>query len=1738
MSELNKHEIITYAQDGGLRRALVLTALALETRAVRAHLKQLGSVASRDGTIYECGEFTGKAGSWLVVVAESGAGTHPAQSVVTSAHMDFENFFDVATFVGIAGSRKLEAPIGSVVVSNKLYFPYTGKYDIQRGFTSRPEAIPVDPRLVGHARKVERDGAWQSRIRPLLNGTLPEQGDYPQPYPPNALIAPIASIEAVSGDPDSELENLIALHYSDTLAIEMEGYGAANAAFRERTPLIVVRGISDTRGDKTPEKDVIHQPVAAAHAAAFAFELLDIWGKFQPNRTVPLQSLSLVENIQDIPSNSGSETPGGDGPVSRSKIVLNFAGTAEDFSQEKIDKILDMIRVITNDTTITVVGTEEGSFRLVIEATRSAIAKINTPETIEALSRDLSVSLLGVLDDKDYREALHLEDTLHRASRDLLYWPQNLPDGTHFTRPELSQLLSIIGDNENSTTALLGSPGSGKSALLAALGQELIKRGIPFLAIKGDLLDPSIRTEEDLATSLGLPLSVSSLLLKIGELRPVMLLMDQLDALAGYVDLRTGRLSVLLNLVRRLSDKRNIHIVLSSRTFEFEHDSRLKTVRAESVALTLPPWSAVLQVLEAHGIQAAGWPADAQELLRIPQALATFLKFKELARQQPFKTYQAMLDQLWKEQILSQQNGARIAQLAGVIAESMAEKETLWLAAARFEAYAQDLDVLIASGILTDFDGARRRIGFSHQTVFEHALARSFAQKEGRLSAFVRERQPSLFIRPKLWAALTYLRDVEPSAYDTELQAIWNIQRLRLHLKNLLIEFLGQQSTPTTTEAALMNQALNSENRRIALQAIAGSSGWLDLFGFTHIATAMVKKDEVNLAAAILDKGWSFAPETVTSLIEKHWLQEATFDIYAWTVLQESPAWNDALVEMAKTVLARTEISPFAFERLVSAVGVEQPEVALKLVSARLNSQLEKALKESVTRAASPPPQGEDPLLWRLLHRAPDAPITDVIKQQDGWDELEALAKGHPALFLKYIWPWFHKVLQTLIDVKGENSYQLGFPLQYGLGFRFPEEYSLSFYEPPLLGALVVAVEALASNESGEFLSWLALHESENATPAQRIFAHGLASQPEKFAERSATFLLDDTKRFYLGSMEDNSGTTKRLVKAVSPFWTQRTLQTVEKAVLLYSPSVPNDLDPEGRRRFLNIIRRTKLGILESLPSDRVSNEVRRKIAEERRRFPQGKVGATFRGPGFIGSPIAAKNLALASDDDILNAFRNLPDSSGWDHPKDWRKGGNIQLAREFAEFAKADPERAMRIINKFEPDFGTRASGYAMTALAETVEAVALFELLETLDRRGFKGEEFRDGAARAIVQLVERNATVSDSIVAMLEGWLKNEIDNSQDDEDSTDHDFSSEESKEAKSAKSQDQGSVLWSQRGLSVLPSGNYPILEAITRIYLQRRADDQPIAFYGKHLQVNESTKVWEALLRYFQYIRPATPGLLAKFLSDLFQRYPGLLDTHSAAFMLAYLHWQIPEAVHDLLLRWQCDERARPQQTYGELVTLIALLQPKLVWPQSLLNEIVESGEMAWARVGAAYTAVNVWNDPKKRPDASALLKALVPKADEPTWVAIFDLFRLVDEIRPEEEWISLLEVISKHIERAEGIESSFIVERLQSLLPHQPLLIAKIARGLVENWGGKLGDFTTSTAANAPELVDLAITLHRLGPETRDAGTSLFEDLLVVSTYTARETLDQIDNRFRNTAHGPRRRLPRRARRRGQTPP
>ena len=1159
MTYRKAEEILREADARGMRRAFIVTALALEMEAVRAHLKPLGAVAGRGGAVYECGVFSDSGKDWLVVVAETGQGNHPAQGAATYANVMFPGF-EVQILAGIGGSRKSEAPIGSVVAADHVYMPYSAKYTGGRRL-GRPRELQVDQRLVGIARKVCRDSIWPVRIRNHKDGKLRVIETDDEETVPRALVAPVASVEAVLDDPESELEALIANGYGDTCVVEMEGYGAVYAASLERVPSIVVRGVSDMTRDKTPETDGELQPVAASHAAAFAFEMLSHWAKAHPADTKGMPDDLLGPSANDIGPGAGAagladDRAGGateailePGPAkvgeaeapSAAKpspdLVLNVDEESPADLDARISALEALLREMVNSDRVTVTGAKSGSLHLFVadplgelrefgvEALRAEFAERDEPE------------VLGMVDVTEYEGLDAVRARLAATSAELMEWPNALPDGEIIDRPELVQLAERLDGSVASTTAVLGPPGAGKSALLATLSNRYSGNGWPVLAIKGDLLDAGMSTEEDLQEHLALDAPPSDLLKRLARFQPVLLVIDQLDALAGHLDLRTARLSVLLGLVRRLGGNGNVHIVLSSRTFEFEHDVRLRAVSAEALSLELPAWSQVLALLEARGVHAAGWPEDAREAMRSPQALATYLKLKGRHGSEAFESYQDMLDELWQERVLSGPGGDRRGRLASEIADQMATEESLWLARARFDDSADDIRALEAAGVLATSTGS---LGFRHQTLFEYALARSFARRKGRLAWYVLERQTSLFFRSKLWAGLSYLRSVDINAYHEELKAIWTAPDLRKHLRFLLIDFLGQEKSPTDREALLMEQALQlPEQRWRAYRALAGSPGWFERFRCSFIANCMGESDEAADAMVhVLARACPFAEDAVLSLVRERWMPKKGQDSRSWMVIYGTPNWSDAVLEVARTIVGRSDISQHLIDYVVETIGVEQPETALQLVRARLDRDLAAAKGRADELSEEEMPDPDDikaQVAWHLdedrnaLHR--------LIDERLGWEALPALAENAPAAFLEILWPWFESCFCELKARTEEPPRRLGFAL--GPYFRFKEEDG-GLSESNLLSSLRVAVESLAQTEPDAWLNWVPAVAMLDMEAVQRLIAHGFARHPEQLASEALAFLLEDSRRYTLGSISDSTSTSARLVKASSEYWDRR----------------------------------------------------------------------------------------------------------------------------------------------------------------------------------------------------------------------------------------------------------------------------------------------------------------------------------------------------------------------------------------------------------------------------------------------------------------------------------------------------------------------------------------------------------------------------------------------------------------------
>jgi hypothetical protein len=1402
-------------------------------------------------------------------------------------------------------------------------------------------------------------------------------------------------------------------------------------------------------------------------------------------------------------------------------------------SGDRLAQIEGLLRDITGDSALTIDRVEEGSLRLLVSGRSSALISLDSGKLRSAFAEKLSMHLFGVVPADEIDELTELAAELLIASADLLSWPATLPGGETIERPELSQLLSITNDNRRSATALIGAPGSGKSALLARLGKTLVQRGYPVLAIKADLLDTRVNNEADLRERLDLSDRPSTIIARLAAFRPTFLIIDQLDALAGYLDLRTGRLSTLLNLVRRLGRLDNVHIVLSARAFEYEHDVRLRAISAESLHLQLPAWSQVLSLLEAKQISAAGWPRDAQEELRSPQALATYLQLEEGSKSEPLASYHAMLDRLWAERVLRRAQGASLSQLAYSLADTMAEEESLWLARTRFENVNDQIEALIAAGILTPSTSGAS-IGFTHQTVFDYALARGFAQEKGRLSSYVLERQASLFVRPKLWAALTYLRSADIKSYLEEFAAIWLAPGLRRHLRLLLIDFLGQQSAPTDREVLRMESALsNAEERAAAFRAMSGSSGWFKRFGRSYFAEAMSEGSPASdWMISTLIAAWASDSEGVERLLVERWLPHSANDTRTWQVIEYAPKWTEVILAIATAVLCRTNITSIHVEHVVSTIGVDQPEIALKLVRARFDAELLGAEGEAAKQYGKIPPTNvshEEQIAW-YMRSDPRKALKSLFESRNGWDTLPSLAEKAPILFLLHLWPWYLAAFRALQRYSEAGDGRLGFPLEYEADFRFESEHSLDLPESPLLAAVRIAAEKLAVDAPVRLREWVQTNCIIELAPVQRLIAHSFTLNPAEFAHDALEFLSTDPRRLHLGGIENFAGTTTRLIIAVSDFWSEAEIFNFERLVWTYRPPVPGHLvDAQQRRVWRNLVRQLKVNVLRALPARRASEQTKKRLAEEERAFPRRNLGVTFGRVRTVGSIMSAAAMSRAPDEDVINAFQQLPDSTMWTHPRDWEKGGNIQLAREFANLAKAEPGRAFRLIEQFQPEFGERGAGYALDAMSELAEPTKVMATVVNLARRGFAGTDFRASSAMAVGRLLDRQVEIAEPIVELFKQWLFTGLAKDEIEEVSSraeaDKDVQTEE---------ENVSSLLWGHGGISILPGGSFFLLEVLVRIYLSRNDIPGLLSLIEEALKHLPDQKYWQNLLMRLAYL-PVAKGEDAvrqsRMLEEILDRFPGLMGTPELAFLLGHVHWWTEDFVEREVRRWRYADSGTTRQGYGELVALLALLHPEREWSKTALTEI-EHGSDKDARTGVATTAVNLWNQAAHRSRSTALLVRLLTDATEREWSAIFDLFRIVDELTPEPNTVLLLETIAEKLEKAPRLDSTFVIDRLQTLLPHEASLVARLAEGLIGNWNADLRDIRTGTAATAPQLVDLAVTLHRLGPATREEGTRLFEKLLELDAYAARATLDEIDSRFRQERAPVRPRLSRRARR------
>jgi nucleoside phosphorylase len=247
-------------------RAVVLCALLVELRAVRAQMEACGDVGEQvvaGGEIYLTVTLAGEHIAWEVFAACSERSNPAAAASLANAVNSFKP--EVALFVGVAGGIPGKVGLGDVVAATTV-FDYDQGKETSSGYEPREVQLHSAFDLTQRALHVASSEQWKVRVKSART-------EIDQSF--TAHVEPIAAggkVVAASRSPTAELIASIAPR---AIAVETEGAGflAAVRRFKDVSG-IVVRGISDLLDGKKASDRAGSQERAAANAAAFAFEIL------------------------------------------------------------------------------------------------------------------------------------------------------------------------------------------------------------------------------------------------------------------------------------------------------------------------------------------------------------------------------------------------------------------------------------------------------------------------------------------------------------------------------------------------------------------------------------------------------------------------------------------------------------------------------------------------------------------------------------------------------------------------------------------------------------------------------------------------------------------------------------------------------------------------------------------------------------------------------------------------------------------------------------------------------------------------------------------------------------------------------------------------------------------------------------------------------------------------------------------------------------------------------------------------------------------------------------------------------------------------------------------------------------------------------------------------------------------------------------------------------------------------
>jgi hypothetical protein len=1298
------------------------------------------------------------------------------------------------------------------------------------------------------------------------------------------------------------------------------------------------------------------------------------------------------------------------------------------------------------------------------------------------------------------------------VSTGLLDWPQNI-EAHWFDRPELTELKKALSADQARLILLLGPPGSGKSALLARLGSDLLSDGHSLLAVKADLLHAEIASLRDLDARFELPAPLPILVERLAQQGQVVILIDQLDALSELMDKHSERLVVLLALVDRLRLISNVTIIVTCREFDAEYDLRLRRLanseQAKTFHLKDVPWPSVCAFLIGKGFRPDPWPESAKQVLVRPNALKLFLKhFTPHASTPTFSGYHAMLEEIL-EQTVIRPHGSHTVEVLYALADDVSQREELWVPQSTFKSRFRPEVALLQSAGWIQLTSDQLRLGFSHQTLYDFIRSRSFLSPIRSLSTEIEGRQNGLAVRSVLLSAAIYLRNADRSRYLFEIGALLRSSNIRPHIRILLIDFLSDIQDPTREEAGWLRPLLMNGDLRPHILSTAGKTAdW-----FALMRNAVVGCADFGIAAAQqaawvlnnrLDQDWSFVFDALeTSWLLKPELDRATFDVF-----RRFQNWDERSAKMIETMVARTSFSGWWMCDVASRMARNCPRHAARIVWVMLDQNIQSAKRISRLQKTK---LHEDRLKEDLgthhdtQHKTFE-PLINLLGRNTDWHGLIEIAKGAPAEFIEQLWTWIPAISTEITFDREPVVSRYRDDYEWRLGEQFSGNLSQ---------ALWIAVSAFATANPDRFLRWTDQSETCEFLSVHKLIAEGLASIADKRAGFVVKYLLTDSRRLSLSGLTGGVDHSFKLLQAVGPALTEPESNSIIEKILTWDYyDLTNVEDPQRLAELRKYNEGRRLRLISSFPKARRARAILDPLACWPQ-MPEEHAGRIWSWGGMVKSPIDTEGMRSLSNSDIVAFLAEYPDLRESD--LDTLTGGALEVANVFAEFAKLEAERATEIMCELRPGLQEIAAGHGLRALAgvESFDPSRLLTLASHLREKGFSSNRFDDEYAWAMVALAQRTNGLSDDTIRRLLAFLKDSSDVIN--ERNREEDYSG----PTRPLGNKKYRSILWDSNGGRSLPDGNFPILLAVTLGLLRRepQAYEQWLKILEDHLERIEDPGVWLALAQHLPYLAgTARPRALA-FVENLLRKFPQIFDTIDGARFVAHSQWWFPAELFSkyLDLLDHSDWNLAPSAV-GEMILLRGALVPEDEKSRKRYQDAVDSleAERTDLQFGLVRSAAETWIEPRLRAESHrVLMTAISARSDEFIQPIIFAFGDNKEGQKLPSDWRTseFLGAVGERPDLLKAFGLNGLTEHLKELLQDNlsPVEVAKFTIRLLDAVKDDISDVLSLSTDN---LISIALTLQR-HQDTRAEGTTIFEQLIISNAYGVDTAVRALDRKF-----------------------